>query len=426
MRLRWSHVLILARWEIRSALRDRTIVVNTIVLPLVLYPLILWAVFNGIAFVRGQTDDMVSRVTVQADVAVPALEDWLRQEDGFRLDRTPADRATADSQVRSGQIDAVLAVQSMGREPYDLDLTIIFDGARERSTLARSRLDAAIARFRAAMLEREAHARGVTAGAWAQFAVERRDTASERDAGALVLGLILPLVFVVMVALGCMHPAIDSTAGERERGTWETLLTSSASRTSIVVAKYLSVTALGGLAGVLNVAAMLLTIRGVIAPLTGRDGEALDFHLPWAAIPVLVAGAVLLAALMAAGMMVLAAFARTFREGQTLVMPLYVTMLLPVMFLSTPTIGLTPATALIPVVNVALAVREAIHGRFDLWPLFLTLGTSLAAIGALLHVASLVLSAEQVIVGAYSGNLVRFLRNRWPGRGTPAKRESAE
>ncbi|MGE3840009.1 MAG: ABC transporter permease [Vicinamibacterales bacterium] len=419
MRLRWSHILLQARWEIRSALRDRTIVVNSIVLPLVLYPFLLWAAFNAVAFVRGLTDDMVSRVTVLAEPQAPDITERLAQTDDVVLISQPGGRAASESLVLRGDIDALVLIQSTGPSLFNADISIVFDGTRERSVLAHSRLNAAISRFRDDGLREEALGRGIGEVEWAQFAVERRDTASRTDVGALILGLLLPIVFVVMIALGCMHPAIDSTAGERERGTWETLMTSSAHRPSLVVGKYLAVTVLGGLAGVLNVAAMMLTVRGIVAPLTARSGEAVDFHLPWSAVPVLVLGAVLLAALLAAGMMVLAAFARTFREGQSLVSPFYVATLVPVMFLSTPTIRLTPATALVPVVNIALAVRDAIMGRLQLTDFLLASCVTLAVIALLLRLASLVLSVEQVVVGTYPGTLGRFLRKWRRAQATP-------
>lgn len=418
MRLRWSHILIQARWEIRSALRDRTIVVNSIVLPLVLYPFLLWAAFNALAFVRGLTDDMVSRVAVMSEPAAPDLVRRLEDTDDLVLVPAPGDRRTGEGLVLRGDIDALVLFRSAGAERFNAELSIVFDGTRERSVLARSRLSAAIDRYRDEALREAAQRSGIPDVAWAQFAVERHDTASRADVGALILGLLLPIVFVVMIALGCMHPAIDSTAGERERGTWETLMTSAAHRPSLVVGKYLAVTALGGLAGVLNVAAMMLTIRGIVAPLTARSGEAVDFYLPWSAVPVLVLAAVLLAALLAAGMMVLAAFARTFREGQSLVSPFYVATLVPVMFLSTPTIRLTPATALVPVVNIALAVRDAIMGRLQVVELLVASCVTLGAIALLLRLASLVLSVEEVVVGAYPGTLGRFLRQRRRGPGT--------
>lgn len=173
---------------------------------------------------------------------------------------------------------------------------------------------------------------------------------------------------------------------------------------------------LGGVAGLLNLVAMMLTMRGIVAPLVGRDGEALEFGLSLSALPVIVLGAVLLAGLVAAGMMVLASFARTFREGQAMVSPFYLATLLPVMFLSTPGITLTVPLALVPVINIALLVREAFSGTIKPLETLVAVAATLAAIAALLRLARWILSTEDVVVGSYGGSLATFLRQRL-GRG---------
>ena len=81
-------------------------------------------------------------------------------------------------------------------------------------------------------------------------------------------------------------------------------------------------------------------------------------------MPVLAVGAILLAGFVAAGMMVFAAFARTFREGQTMVQPFYLAVLIPTVFLSSRGTELSLGLAAVPVVNVALVTRQALSGVF--------------------------------------------------------------
>jgi len=71
--------------------------------------------------------------------------------------------------------------------------------------------------------------------------------------GRFVLGLLLPVMLVIMLAMGAIYPAIDTTAGERENGTWETMMTTATSRENILVAKYLYVSTMSFVAGCLNV-----------------------------------------------------------------------------------------------------------------------------------------------------------------------------
>jgi sodium transport system permease protein len=423
MTSRWREIATLYRWELRSALRDRTIVINSIVLPIVLYPVMLWLVFTGITFVRGQTKDLVSRVAlVGLPAAASDLATRFRDDDRFRIVNHRGPLEEADERVRSGELDAVVAfeVDPSHREAGNIRARISYDGSRERSGQAHARASEMVEAYRDAWLKTEASTRGVDAARWAVFALERRNTASSRDMGAFILGLLLPLMFVVMVALGCFYPAIDATAGERERSTWETLMTTAASRGGILTAKYLTVTTLGGFAGLLNVAAMLVTIRGVLAPMLGRD-ETAEFTLSLAVVPVLLVSAVLLAGLLSASMMVLAAFARTFREGQSMVTPVLMAAILPVTFLSSPGTTLTMSLALVPVVNVALVVREAIGGVLKPLETLVSTGSSVLAIVLLLALARRIVAFEDVMTGAYSGSLATFVRQRLRGRTAPAR-----
>ena len=145
--------------------------------------------------------------------------------------------------------------------------------------------------------------------------------------GGLSWDCYLPVMLVIMLAMGAVYPAIDTTAGERENGTWETMMTAATSRKNILIAKYLYVTTMSFVAGCLNVMAMMFTMRSNLALLGGPSG--LSFQVPLASIPIIVAGAALLALFIAAGMLILASFARTFKEGQSLVSPFMIAFVLP-------------------------------------------------------------------------------------------------
>ncbi|MFH1810746.1 MAG: ABC transporter permease [Pseudomonadota bacterium] len=245
------------------------------------------------------------------------------------------------------------------------------------------------------------------------FEVVLRNVASGRDMGAFLAGLLIPLMLVVMVAVGCQTPAVDATAGERERGTWETLMTSAATRTDLVVGKYLAVATLGIQAGLLNLGAMLLTMRGLFGPALGSEGSQVEVQVPLRALPVLLAGTLAVALLVAAGSMLLAAFARSFKDGQAMTQPFLVVVVLGVTLVQQPDTQLTTTFALVPVAGVMLAMREALAGQLPVLPLVLCALSQAVAIAACLGLAALVLRAEDVVIGSYDGSLWTFLRARW-------------
>jgi sodium transport system permease protein len=263
--------------------------------------------------------------------------------------------------IRDGRLDAVVDFESTSEtnQAVNFEARITLDASRERSATAHQRVRDIIDDYRAKWLSREALKLGLSSEDWQQLTLTMRNVASPKQVGRFVLGLMLPVMFVVMVAMGCFFPAVDATAGEKERQTWESLMATSASRVSIVTAKYLYVTSLGGLAGTLNLIAMAVSVGPLMAPLSGKEAGGLELTVPLPAIPVLLLCAVLLAGFVAAGMMVFAAFARTFKEGQAMITPFYLIILLPTMFLQTPGLSFTPALACLPVANIVLMARAA-------------------------------------------------------------------
>jgi len=413
---RWADIRLLYLRELRSALRERNIVVNGILVPIFLYPLMLWLIYTGITFVSGQTEGFASRMVL---AGVPqehsaALEEFKRDS---RIElKTSSDPA---NDLRNGNID--LLAEFFPPEPgapaadSDFRIQVTFDRSKDRSSIARDRFEELIGRYRDRYIERRAGTLGVSAAQLQLFWIETRNVATSRQMGGFILGLMLPLFLIIMVAMGCMFPAIDCTAGEREKSTWETTMTIATPRANVVAAKYLYVATMASLAGILNLAAMLLSMKSVMAPLLRGRAESLSFQIPLLSIPVILAVTVLLALFVASGMMILASFARTFKEGQSMVSPFYIAVFLPILFLQAPGIEFTAGLALIPVVNVAMVAREAIAGTFH-WPLIgITLAVEALCVLLALRAAVAILRYEDFLVGSYGGSFGRFLRERLLG-----------
>ena len=402
--------------ELRSALRERSIVVNSVLLPTFLYPALLWAMFTGWTFAEGMAEGARSRVAVHglSEMHREVL-DSLRALPAIELVPTLT-VAESEQQLASGELDLVaefLTPVGAGAEiPGNFTARMAYDRSIERSRRGRERVAGVIERYRERWLRRQAETLGIPRSEAEGFQVIPYSVSTEQQLGTLLLAEMLPLFIVIMVALGCLIPAIDTTAGERERSTWETTLTLAAPRRDVIAAKYLYVATLGLTAGVLNVTAMFLSMGAVMRPLLAQGGEAFQFALPALAFPVMVLGAFALALFFAAAMMILAAFARTFKEGQGMVTPVYWLALIPLLLGQGSEVTLTPATAAIPVGNVAMMVRDAVRGVFH-WPLIAeTLAVEVMTVALCLLLARGILGFEDFLIGAYDGSFWRFLKER--------------
>lgn len=410
--------------EMRAALRERSVVVNSILIPILLYPFMMWVMVTGVTLVQGQTQGFVSRVVVRAEgAAAEAVVRQLRRDDRFQV-VSPA-HADLTSGVRRGDFDAVLELSPGGGHAAlvdgSLQAQVTFNGSRERSRTARQRLEEVLGAQHQEILARCAAQLGIGEAGWQRFSLHTRNLATGEEMGAFLLGLMLPLFFVVMVAVGCFYPAVDATAGERERNTWETTMSLATPRMYIVASKYLVVTSFGFVAGIANLAAMTLSMGVILKPLLGPEDAGLALRIPPGVVPLLAGAALLLAAFVAAGMLLLASFARTFKEGQAMITPFYMLILLPVVFLAVPGIQLSLPLALIPVVNIALLIREALAGTLQ-WQLAVVSALSaVAAIVLWVRLAALALRFEDVVMGSYGGSLARLVKQRFlhrPGRAT--------
>jgi sodium transport system permease protein len=416
--MNWKDIRTLYLRELRSALRERGIVVYSIIIPVVLYPLLIWLVYTAFSYASGQTAEMQSHIVLR-NLPVTHLE--LQQ--ALRADRTIDIEFSEDPDrdIKNGRLDLIVDFVRVEDAPPlaegNIGVHLTYDASRDESATARARVKRVIDRYRDRFIEREAGRLGITRTELQGFRVEERNVSSNTEMGRFVLGLLLPVMLVIMLAMGAVYPAIDTTAGERENGTWETMMTAATSRENILVAKYLYVTTMSFVAGCLNVMAMMFTMRSNVALLGGPAG--LSFQVPLASIPIIVAGAALLAGFIAAGMLILASFARTFKEGQSLVSPFMIAFVLPLVFIQSASQEFTTGIAFIPVVNVAMMFRQAISGYFDWQPMLITIGMEIFFVTAALKIATTLVEREDFMMDNSGGTLRRFVR-RWTGGRTVA------
>ena len=416
----WKDIWVLYRRELRCALRERSIIVNSIILQIVLYPALLWLVYSGISFVQGQTEDYTSRVMLRA---LPTEHRVFRQD----LEKTGSvaleDIGDPEAALRDGSLDLLIDFLPVpGGLPGNFEARLTYDDSKDRSRMALDRVSEYLRRYRDGFLEQEGLKLGLTLRLLQPVWVASKNVATSRKMGQFLLGRMLPIFLIIMLNIGCMYPAIDSTAGEREKSTWETTLTYATSRPNIVAAKYLYVSTMAAFAGILNLAAMLLTVRSVLAPLLADRADEFSFRIEASSVPLILLMDVLLALFVAAGMMILASFARNFKEGQSLISPFYLAIFLPLLFLQMPGLQLTPVLALVPVVNVALVFRDAVSGIYN-WPLIgVTLAVEIVSIVVFLRLATLILGHEDYVMGSYSGNFGRFIKERLLRKGSYSRR----
>lgn len=223
------------------------------------------------------------------------------------------------------------------------------------------------------------------------------DLASSREKLGKTLGGLLPYLFIMFCFMGAMYPAIDLGAGEKERGTLETLLVAPATRIEILIGKFGVIT----LAGITSAILSLVGIVVSVLMLTSIPDEIIQFAsevLQPVTIFFLITLLIPVTIFFAAMLLILSIYANSFKEAQSIITPLNIAILIPILIGSIiPGIHLDYITAVIPILNVSLACKEVIAGTAEIVPMILVYISSFVIAGISIYVCSIWFQRENVI-----------------------------
>jgi len=213
--------------------------------------------------------------------------------------------------------------------------------------------------------------------------IEEHGTANMREILGERLGGMLPYLFIIFCFMGALYPAIDIGAGEKERGTLETLLLAPIGRSQIVLGKFLVIFTTGVTAALLSLTSIGIMLSTKGKEVTGVMSEVIES----VSVLDLVSIAVMLiptAAMFASLLLSISIYARSFKEASSYCGPLNFLVILPAFIGLLPGVELDSFWALVPITNISLAIKELVKGTMDYRMLVAILGSSFVIAGALL------------------------------------------
>ncbi len=342
--------------ELRDAVRDRRTVTNSLVFPL-LGPLVLGFALSAVSRQARTVDESGVVLPVVGREHAPNLVASL-EEAGVTAAPPPADPEAA---VRAGDADVVLVISpefgASLREGRPAPVRLVLDHSRQSSRAAVERVQEALHAWSRRTAAQRLAARGIHPALAAPLAVEEEDLATRQSRAAMVLSM-LPYFLVLSLFIGGMSVAIDTTAGERERGSLEPLLVNPVPRAALVAGKVGATAAFASLAFLESALAFaLLPLALPVATLgfTLRVDPGVVARLVLLCLPL-----VLLAATV---MVLVAARARTFKAAQTTLSFLSMVPALPGVFLAFSPVKLPGWTRAVPAVAEQLAILKLLRGE---------------------------------------------------------------
>jgi sodium transport system permease protein len=412
---------IIARKELLETLRDKRTLIGMIGIPVVLYPLLIIIVAQMTTLQAGRLERTVSRIAV--DAGAPAeLRQWIETVEKLELVEVD-DPAAA---LAEGDIQAYVTVE--GDFAIDGDGTttirIDYDITDMQSQSAKRRLHDAFREQGQAILDARLTNAEIDKAFIRPLDIEEHNVAPRAKQTGTFLGWFLPMMMIISIGVGAFYPAVDLTAGEKERGTYETLLSTPATRFEIVAGKFATIVCLSLLTGLLNLGSMLGSMGFALSQMSAGFGGESGFDL--GAIQISAANVIMivltmipLAFFICAVMMSIALLARDFREAQNYVTPFYIVILLPAMLAGVPGVELDQATQLIPIANVALLFKALLTGGVALQQVFVVVVSTAGCALLALVAAVWLFQREEVILAEEKGIPLALRRTAFVPRSSP-------
>ena len=389
--------------EMKDVLRDRKTLLLMIVLPIVVVPLLLNLLIGFVIKKEQEAKTEVLEYVVFGDEFAPELTKTFEAANGFKKVTlgSPDELVAA---IREDRIDFGLvipektAAQLSGQEQASIELH--FDNASMGSKVE-DRVQDLVEKFNDGLTAARLAKLGVPSGQKQKSLLEpvrlrKQGTGKIREVIGDRIGGMVPYFFIAFCFMGVVYPAIHLGAGEKERGTLETLLLAPIPRHQVVLGKFLAVFCGGIIAVLLNLPSLGTwmaikagELRGIIGTRIGSI-DLLDLVLrALMLIPV--------AAMFAALLLSISIFARNSAEASTLISPFGIVLIVPAALAMLPGVELNWFWASVPVTNVSLAMKELLKGTMDYTMLLAIFASSTLIAGGLLFFCAKWFNRESVL-----------------------------
>ncbi len=403
----WTNIKLIWARELKDQLRDRRTLFTVIVLPLLLYPFMGISLIQVTQFFREHatkvwvvgSENLPQQTPLLDGQAIAAA--WLEPQDQKLLQLQFSGegdveltklvehfKSMGQSKEVSELVDQLIQQQMIERNvdlavivPHSIDaqdnvsanpaipnVLLFLNSASDKSRIAFERFNTVLKKWQIGIFEKKLLAQNLTKSFAQPINISSVDVAQKKERQAAAWSKTLPLLIIIWCLTGAFYPAVDLCAGEKERGTFETLLASPASRTEIALGKLFTVMAFSISTAVLNLISMGVTSTFVLGRISQMPGSTLAAAAlgppPLASMFWLFVAIIPVAALFSAVSLAAAAFARSSKEGQYYLVPL-IMISMPLMVLPMlPAAKLDLGTSLIPITNVMLLLRALIEGNF--------------------------------------------------------------
>ncbi len=426
--MNYKQLRTLYKKEILDVIRDKKTILTMVVLPVLLYPILFLVIMQIMTLVLETQEESTYYIAYDhvSEEHSQALNDWIAGEEDeleYILQEVKSDNPQED--LKAEKIDAYITVEETESQ---IQYEIHYLYAATNSNTAAGMLKEEIESFSQKVAEDHAKEQGLDVNKLLYPVVATMDDQSSNESSVgSMLGGIIPFLLITSIVMGCIYPAIDATAGEKERGTLETLLTLPVGNMELIASKFLSVATIAVVSVMMNVISMGGVVLYLYSTMNALSEGASDLNLGTfiPAILITVLCVVAFSLFISAITMIVCSFAKSFKEANNYVTPISLVVMLTGYIGIIPTIELNTTMALIPVANICLLIKNLLVFKYDFTLIVLVLLSNIIYAFISVWLLAKIYNSESILFGeSFSGVKLFELRKNIKKGSMPSIQES--
>lgn len=416
----------LVKKEMLDVFRDKKTVIMMLVVPVILYPLIFVGAMQLMNFIASSMETQNYRIAVDAEDGDAFLQKLLEKAETGRETAGESDAAeTGDESAYEITIvdDAAVSDYETALNEETIDVYVsgrVQDGRMQydvyyldsvtNSGYAAGIVMEAFDDLKEEMTRQRIEAAGLNVHEILEpIGYKKENLASSEQSLGSIMGAVLPFMLIISLLMGTMYPAIDTTAGEQERGTLETILTLPVTNRQLIVSKFITVAVIGMLSALLNILSMggiAFYMYEILEMQTDIGSFDMTKFVP--AILVCMLAVFAFSMFISAVTMCVTSFAKSYKEANNYITPLMLVVMLVGYIGFIPNLELTRAMAMLPVANICLLIKNMLVFKVDYGMIAVVLISNVAyAVVAILFLSK-IYDSEAILFSEQKGSLQLF------------------
>lgn len=376
-----NKIMTLVKKELMDVLRDKKTLIIMVVVPILLYPAMIIGmvlIMNMVMQSQAETEH-IAAYAAEDKMYIEKLESIYaenKEDYNLKLSFLLVDENNQDK-VKDNFCDVWVDFEE---NAGNLHVLVEYTSTDQDSDYAEGILEDLIDAYREELLAQNLIENGLDEEFLYPVTYEARDSVSETESFGMNMGGYIGMLLIVTIMLGAFYPAIDVTTGEKERGTLETLLTLPVTNFQMIMSKFITVSLFSCITAILSLLSLGASILFLVSSVTADASNTFagfDMSLLISWLPLLIIVMIVTALLITAFCMCFCIFAKSFKEANNYITPVMLIIMFASMVSMLPSVQLNYSTALIPIVNVSLLIKQVAAQQLDLALTGITIGINL-------------------------------------------------